>query len=48
MGGLNKTYVRHMDKEKFKVVAVAEPIKEHRDRIKNMHEIPDININKCK
>ena len=30
-GGRGKTYVRHMDKEKFKVVAVAEPIKERRE-----------------
>ena len=40
-GGRGRTYVSHMDKEKFKVVAVADPIKERRDRIQKMHDIPN-------
>ncbi|MBQ7624481.1 MAG: Gfo/Idh/MocA family oxidoreductase [Clostridia bacterium] len=40
-GGRGTTYVSLMDKEKFKVVAVAEPIKERRDRIKDRFGIPE-------
>ena len=40
-GGRGTNYVSLMDKEKFNVVAVAEPIKERRERIKKMHDIPD-------
>ena len=40
-GGRGRTYVSHMNKEKFNVVAVAEPIKERRDMIQKMHDIPD-------
>ena len=40
-GGRGTNYVRLMDKEKFNVVAVAEPVKERRERIKKMYNIPE-------
>jgi len=40
-GGRGCKYVSLMDIKKFKVVAVAEPIKERRERIKTRHNISD-------
>lgn len=40
-GARGQCYTNEMTDERFKVVAVAEPIKERREYIKNKHNIPD-------
>ena len=40
-GSRGRIYTDHMTGDDFRVIAVAEPIKEQRDYIKNLHNIPD-------
>ena len=40
-GSRGRIYTDHMTGDDFRIVAVAEPIKEQRDYIQKLHKIPD-------